>query len=104
MLRDQGDQRESKSENGNLKREEILVGLSLLSVLLLLIGVRRARPGESENTLSVQRRQPHTTNPLKEEKEKTVGDEKERADHENRKALALPLKPASPTPSNTGSL
>ena len=67
-------------------------------------GVRCARPGESEDTLSVQRTQPHTTNPWKEEKDKTVGDKKERADHANRKALALLLKPASPTPSNTGSL
>ena len=73
-------------------------------VLLSLIGVRCARPGESENTLSVQRAQPHTTNLYKEEKDKTVGDKRERADHVNRKALALLLKPASPTPSNTGSL
>ena len=65
-------------------------------------GVRCARPGESEDTLSVQRPQPHTTNPCKEEKDKT--DKKERADHANRKALALLLKPGSPTPSNTGSL
>ena len=67
-------------------------------------GVRCARPGENENTLSVQRPQPHTTNPWKKEKDKTVGDKRERADHANRKALALLLKPASPTPSNTGSL
>ena len=66
-------------------------------------GVRCARPGESEDT-SVQRPQPHTTNPSKEEKDKTVADKKERADHANSKALALLLKPASPTPSNTGSL
>ena len=52
------------------------------------------RPGESENTLSVQRPQPHTTNPWKEEENK-IGDTKERADHANRKALALLLKPAS---------
>ena len=39
-------------------------------------GVRCARPGESEDTLSVQRPQPHTTNPWKEEKDKTVGDKK----------------------------
>ena len=51
-------------------------------------GVRCARPGESENTLSVRRPQPHTTNPLKEGKDKIVGDKKERADHANRKALA----------------
>ena len=40
--------------------------------------VRCARPGESEDTLLVQRPQPHTTNPWKEEKSKTVGDKKER--------------------------
>ena len=59
---------------------------------------------ERVRTLSVQRPQPHTTNPWMEEKDKTVGDKKERADHANRKALALLLKPASPTPSYTGSL
>ena len=75
------------------------------TLLLLLFGVRCARPGESENTLSVQRPQPHTSNPWKEEeKDKIVGDTKERADHDNREALALLLKPSSPTPSNTGSL
>ena len=74
-------------------------------LLLLLFGVRCARPGESENTLSVQRPQLHTTNPWKEEEEdKIVGDTKERSVHANTKALALLLKPASPTPSNTGSL
>ena len=64
----------------------------------------QGREGESENTLSVQRPQPHTTNPWKEERDKTVGDKKERADHANRKALTLLLKPASPTPPNTGPL
>ena len=68
------------------------------------IGVRCAKQEESENTLSARRPQPHTTNPLKEEKDKIVGDREERADHANRKALALLLKPASPTPSKTGSL
>ena len=48
-------------------------------------------------TLSVERPQPHTTNPFKELENKTVGDKKERADHANRKALALLLKPASTT-------
>ena len=59
---------------------------------------------QSPKTQSVQRPQPHTTNPQKEEKDKTVGIKKERADHANRKALALLLKPASPTPSNIRSL
>ena len=60
---------------------------------------------ERVRTLSVQRPQPCTTNPWKEEeKDKLVGDTKERADHANRKTMALLLKPASPTPSNTGSL
>ena len=76
----------------------------MILLLLLLIGVGCARPGESENTLLVQWPQPHTTNPWKEEKDKTVGDRKERADYANREALALLLKHASPTPSNTGSL
>ena len=75
----------------------------LLLLLLSSFEVRGARPGESENILSVQRPQPHTTNPWKEEKDKIVGDKKERADHANRKALAMLLKPANPTPSNTGS-
>ena len=81
-----------------------MVTLDMVINYLLLIGVRCARPGESEDTLSVQRPQPHTINPWKEEKDKTVEDKKERADHANRKALALLLKPASPTLSNTGSL
>ena len=58
---------------------------------------------ERVRTLSVQRPQPHTTNAWKEE-DKIVEAKKERADHVNRKALALLLKPANPTPSNTGSL
>ena len=65
---------------------------STLLLLLLLTGVRSARPGESKAKI------------WKEEKGKIVGDTKERADHAKRKALALLLKSASPTPSNTGSL
>ena len=76
----------------------------LLLLFLSSFGVRCARPGESENTLSVQRPQPQTTNPWKEEKDIIVGVKKERAYHANRKALALLLKPASPTQSNTRSL
>ena len=52
---------------------------------------------ERVRTLSVQRSQPHTTNSWKEEKDKTIGDKNKRADHPNRKAFALLLKPASPT-------
>ena len=60
-------------------------------ILLLFCGVHCARPGV--RTLSVQRPQPHTTNPQKERKKnKTVRDKKERADHASRKALALLLK------------
>ena len=82
-----------------------LINRLLSLLLLLLFGVRCAKPGESENTLSVHRPQPHTTNSWKEEEEdKIVGDTKERSDHADRKALTLLLKPASPTPSNTGSL
>ena len=80
--------------------------MALLILLLLLFGVRCARPGESDNTLPVQRPQPHTTNPWEEEENEIVGDKEERADHANRRASALLLKSASPTPStsNTGSL
>ena len=42
--------------------------------------------------LSVQRPQPHTTNPWKEEKDKTVGDKKERADHEKQESIGSALK------------
>ena len=74
-------------------------------IIIIIIILESAVQGrERVRTLSVQRPQPHTTNPWKGEKDKTVGDKKERADHANRKALALLLKPASPTPSNTGSL
>ena len=73
-------------------------------IIIIIIWSRCARTGESENTLSVQRPQPHTTNLRKEVEDKIVGDTKERADDANRKALALLLKPSSLTPSNTGSL
>ena len=59
---------------------------------------------ERVRTVSVQRPQPHTTNPWKQEKDKIVGDKKERADHANRKALAVLLKPASPILSKKWSL
>ena len=73
-----------------------------LFIIIILESAVQGR--ERARTLSVKRPQPHTTNPWKEEKDKTVGDKKERADHANRKVLALLLKPASPTPSNTWSL
>ena len=84
---------------------ELNAGIELLLLLLLLlIGVRCARPGESENTISPKTKTPHNQ-PWKEEKEdKIEGNKKERAQHANRKALALLLKPSSPTPSDTGSL
>ena len=66
-------------------------------------GVRCARLGESEDTISPKTPTPHNQ-PMEGRKDKTVGGKKERADHANGKALALLLKPASPTPSNTGSL
>ena len=50
----------------------------LLLLLLLSFGVRCARPGESENTLSVQRPQPHTTNPWKEEEEYKIVETKKK--------------------------
>ena len=72
--------------------------------IIIIILESAVQGRERVRTLSVQRPQPHTTIPWREEKDKTVGDKKERADHANRKASALLLKPASPTPLNTGSL
>ena len=46
-----------------------------LLLVLLLIGVLCARPEESENTLSVQRPQPHNQ-PMEGRKDKTGGDKK----------------------------
>ena len=57
----------------------------------------------SERTLSIQRPQAHTTNPGKEKKEKIVGD-KNKEQIRPTGSIGELLKPASPTPSNTGSL
>ena len=48
-------------------------------LLLLLFGVRCAKLGESEETLSVQRPQSHTTDLGKEEEDKTVGYKKRKS-------------------------
>ena len=50
--------------------------IALLLLLLLLFGVRCARPGESENTLSVQTSH---NQPMEGRKDKKVGEKKERA-------------------------
>ena len=72
-------------------------------IIIIIIILESAVQGrERVRTLSVQGPQTHTTNPWKEEKDKTVGDKKERADHANRKALAQLLKPASPTHQSQG--
>ena len=77
----------------------------VLIIILIIIKLESAVQGRERvrTLLSVRRPQPHTTIPLKEEKDKIIGDKKERADRANRKALALLLEPASPTPSYTGS-
>ena len=56
-----------------------------------------------ENTLSVRRPQPHTTDPWKEEKEKRVED-KTNEQIRPKKSLALLLKPVSRTQSIIGSV
>ena len=57
------------------------------------------------NTLSVRRPQPHNTNPQNERRERQNSRiQKVSEQQANKKALALLMKPASPTPSNTGSL
>ena len=75
-----------------------------LLLLLLLFGV--GVQGRERMRTLYQSKDPNPTRPThgRKKTKKTVGDKKERADHANRKALALLLKPASPTPSNTGSL
>ena len=56
------------------------------------------------DTLSVRRPQPHNKNSQKErEREKQWNIKRERPAQAMKKARALVLKPASPTPSNTGS-
>ena len=52
--------------------------------------------GESENTISVRRPQPHTTNPWNEEEDEIVEDKMK----EHIRPAFLLFKPATPTPSN----
>ena len=88
----------TRSAVANINKTQVII------IIIIIILESAVQGRERVRTLSVQRPQPHTTNPWKQEKDKTVRDKQERADHANRKALALLLKPASPTPSNTGSL
>ena len=75
-----------------------------LLLLLLLFWSPLCKAGrEWGHSISPKTPTPHNQ-PWKEEKDKTVRDKKERADHANKKVLVLLLKPGSPTPSNTGSL
>ena len=57
-----------------LLHNDTIIWFAVLLLLLLLLNWSQLRPGESENTLSLRRPQPHTTDPLKEEKDKIVGD------------------------------
>ena len=76
-----------------------------MAIIVIIIILESAVQRRERVRTLYQSKDPNPTQPIwKEEKDKTVGDKKERADHANRKALALLLKPASPTPSNTGSL
>ena len=49
--------------------------------IIIIILESAVQGRERVRTLSVQRPQPHTTNPWKEEEYKTVGDKKERGKH-----------------------
>ena len=71
------------------------------NIIIIILSPQCKARREREHSISPKKTNPHTTNPWKEEKDKTVGDKKERADHSNRKAMALLLKTASPTPPNT---
>ena len=80
---------------------------SVIIIIIIIIKKRLAMQGceRAINTLSVRRPQPHQTNPQnEEEKGKRAGDKKWASSQANKKALALLLKPASPTPSNMGAI
>ena len=68
-------------------------------VIIIIIIIRRGRQCKAEGviyTLSVRRPQQHNTNQGKIEEDNS----KDRAPYANKKALALLLKPVSPTPAN----
>ena len=61
-------------------------------------------PERNIDTLSVRRPQPHTTNLQRKRREREiVEDKKGESNQAIKKTLDLLLKPANPTPSNTGS-
>ena len=91
---------DSKYDDSNIDDKEQVRDLGMMMsntatftlhiIIIIIIILESAVQGRGRvRTLSIQRPQPHTTNPWKEEKDKTVGDNKERADHANRKALTL---------------
>ena len=50
--------------------------LIIIIIIIIIILESVVQGQERVRTISVQRPQPHTTNPSKEEKDKTVGDKK----------------------------
>ena len=85
-------------------RERVLVYYYSFVSFIIIYWCPLCKAGrEWEHFISPKTQTPHNQ-PMEGRKSKTVGNKKERAVHANRKALALLWKPASPTPSNTGSL
>ena len=78
-------------------------------IIILIIIIRKGRQCKagSERLTPYQPENHNPTTPthrIREEKGKTVGDKKWASNKANKKVLTLLLKPASHTPSNTGSL
>ena len=79
---------------------------TLRSIIIIIKRGWQCKAGR-ERLTPFQSEDPNPTTPThrkKEEKGKTVGYKKWASSKANKNALALLLKPASPTPSNTGSL
>ena len=89
-----------------LKKRLLLILFIIIIIIIIIIKKMFVMQGwERAITLSVRIPQPHNTNPKNERKEReNKRRQKGASSKANKKALALLLKPASPTPSNTGSL
>ena len=95
------------------KKTEIFVSLKVtfLKIIIIIFVIIIMKKGWQckagrERLTPYQFEDPSLTIPthrMKEEKVKTIGDKKGASSQDNKMALDLLLKPASPTPSNTGS-
>ena len=76
---------------------------TMMNINIIIIKIESAVQGQERVRILYQSKDPNRTQPTNGRKKKRIRRrQKERADYANRKALALLLKPVSPTPSNTG--